>query len=1080
MTIDTGRRERDEKTPDVMLLVAQNDEASAADICVRLERSGISCWMASRDVLGGANRPSQISQTLRKVRAAVLVFSEHANADNHVRREVTLAHNRNIPLIPVRIDNARPASDLSFFVGSPDRHRWIELSNPPAESEINALVAAVKSYMGVAADEVPLKSVPLQSRLGQAPATGIVGRSAELGQLTDAYKRFSEGGSVEVVLVSGEAGVGKTTLTAEMARTAFSGGACVLFGHCEEDLGFPYQPFAEALGHLVANAPEEFVRDHVEKYGPEIARVVPGIARRLAELPESKSSDPDTERYLLFASVVGMFHDAAALQPVMIVLDDLQWADRASLQLLRHVAQSAEPARLFVMGTYRDSELSSSHPLLETLGALRREPGVTRIELKGFDDDGVLAFMEAAAGEHLDEDGVGLAQAVYRETDGNPFFVGEILRHLVDSGAIGRTQDGRWVAGDDLGQISLPESVREVVGARASRLGQATKSVLSVASVIGRDFDLELLSRVSESPKNELMDVLDAAVHADLVREVTDSPGRYTFTHALIQHTLYEDLGATRRAQTHRDVGEALEELLGDEPGSRVADLAHHWFSAFRPVDLTKATEYSRLAAEAALQALAPDDALRYYRQALDLHRQQASPDELHTVDLLIGLGNAQRQSGDPAFRQTLLEAAGRAKGLGATDRLVEAALANNRGLFSALGQVDTERARVLSDAIEAMSDSDSNERALLLATLCNEYTYGKTLEERRNLAREAKSMARRLGDPSTIVRVICLVEQPIEVPSTLEERNGDTEEALDLAHELDDPVLLYFVNVYRRITSMQGADFRTSASCLEQMRELDARIAQPILKWITTFHRAAEALVEGDHEEAERLALEALQIGIDSGQPDAAAFYGTQMLIVRHLQGRMGELVSTIQDVAAASPGVPHYMGAVAACHLAAGEDAEALALLESAASDRFASLSVGFGWLEGLCAYSEVAVELGAVGPSGYLFDLLSPYDTQVGFNGLLPFEPVAMFLGSLATVLGRFEQAESLFTKATEINGRRIRPFAQARTDLAWGRMLLARGSDEEGARTLLEKARLSSVEHGYSLVHSRAEKELARLP
>ena len=209
-----------------------------------------------------------------------------------------------------------------------------------------------------------------------------------------------------------------------------------------------------------------------------------------------------------------------------------------------------------------------------------------------------------------------LARAVHRETDGNPFFVSEVLRHLAETGAIYQDADrplGRRATRST--QMALPASVRAVIGARVGRLGADAERVLSLAAVIGRDFDLDVLARGRRRRrKTTLLDILDAATAAALVRELADTPGHYTFAHALIQHTLYEDLGPTRRARAHRQVAEALEDLCGDRPGSRVGELARHWFRATQPVDLTKALDYSRRAGDAALAALAPGDALRLLR----------------------------------------------------------------------------------------------------------------------------------------------------------------------------------------------------------------------------------------------------------------------------------------------------------------------------------------------------------------------------------------------------------------------------------------------------------------------------------
>ncbi len=345
--------------------------------------------------------------------------------------------------------------------------------------------------------------MPLPGRLGVRPAVGIVGRDAEIATLSDAFKRVAGGNGREVLLISGEAGLGKTTLVAETARAAFDAEAYVLFGHCEEDLATPYQLFAEALGHYVTHAPEDELVAHVDAHGSDLARLVPALASRLPSLATSKATDTDTERYLLFAAVVGLLVMVSQRQPVVLVLDDLQWADKASLQLLRHVIAAEQAMRVLVLGTYRDSELSRSHPFLDTLAALRRQRGVSRVELAGLDDTGVMTLMEATAGRGLDDAAVGLAHAVYRETDGNPFFVSEVLIHLAETGAISQDTRGRWVAQTSLEETALPDSVREVIGARVGRLGERAERVLAIAAVIGRDFDLDVLARATKTSEDE-------------------------------------------------------------------------------------------------------------------------------------------------------------------------------------------------------------------------------------------------------------------------------------------------------------------------------------------------------------------------------------------------------------------------------------------------------------------------------------------------------------------------------------------------------------------------------------------------
>ena len=592
-------------------------------------------------------------------------------------------------------------------------------------------------------------AIPLPVRLSHRPTVGLIGRSEELDTLESAAKQAATGAGREVVLIGGEPGQGKTTLVSELARRLEDRDATVLLGRCDEEVGAPYRPFQEALSHYAAHADEAVLRAHVAAHGGELSRLVPALRQRLGEVPAPQTTDPDTERYLLFAAAVGLLELAAAERPVLLVLDDLHWADKPTLQLLRHLVAETGSARLVVVGTYRDAELSSAHPLTETLAALLREPaGVTSISLHGFDDTGVIEFMESAAGHDLDDAGVQLALDLYRETDGNPFFVAEVLRNLSESGAIYQDDSGRWRADSQDGHLALPDSVRAVIGTRVSRLGDDATKVLSAASVIGREFDLDVLAETTGVDVDTLIDLLEQAQHAAVVTELDGTAGRFTFAHALIQHTLYEDMGTSRRTRLHRVVGEALERLYGEGSDERVGELARHFLMATRPADADKAIAYARRAGDAALACSAPDDAVHFFTQAYDLASQTPSVSLAARIDLLTSLGVAERQAGLPDFRTTLLEAARRAQREGDARRSAAAAVANSRGWFSSLGLVDAEKVEVLEAALELLPESDSPERARLLATLCSELIYSAPLERRLELFEEARAMARRSGRP--------------------------------------------------------------------------------------------------------------------------------------------------------------------------------------------------------------------------------------------------------------------------------------------------------------------------------------------
>ena len=683
-----------------------------------------------------------------------------------------------------------------------------------------------------------------------------------------------------------------------------------------------------------------------------------------------------------------------------------------------------------ILGTYRDSELSNADALVDALAALRRLEGVSRMDLVGLDDSGVVALMEAGAGHPLDDDAVGLAHAIYRETDGNPFFVSEVLRNLVETGAIGQDAEGRWVAEDTLDATALPDSVREVIGARVLRLGKEAGRILSMAAVIGRDFDLSLLAKATKTNEEELLDILDAAAAVALVREVADS-GRYTFAHALVQHTVYEDLGLNRRARAHRQVAEALEDLCGHHPGPRVGELARHWIAATQPIDLAKAVSYSRQAGDAALAALAPADALRYYAQALGLYAQVADSDPLVAIDLAIGLGTAQRQTGNPTYRETLLSASQRAADLGNTERLVAAALANNRGWLSAAGAVDTEKVEVLELALDR-SAADDPDRALVLATLCQELNFGER-DRRDALAREAVAIARKSGADVTIVRVLNGVHDPVNLVQALDW----SADALLRAERIGDPVLLFLAADRRFSAACLAGNIDEADRCLEIMELTAERLGQPSFNWGLAFVRATRAQITGDPERAEELATEAFQIGADNGEPDAALIFGAQLALARYQRGTMGELVPLIKEAVAENPGLPTLVAALAMAYVEGDHTDEARQLLEEFAAAGF-DLPMNATWITGMITYSDAAIECRDPRFALPLFDRLAPLADQWSTTAGPTVEgPVIHTLGGLATLLGRYDEANVYFAKSAASSERANAKFFAARTNLLMGK-------------------------------------------
>ncbi|WP_374025479.1 BTAD domain-containing putative transcriptional regulator [Mycobacterium sp. HNNTM2301] len=453
----------------------------------------------------------------------------------------------------------------------------------------------------------------------------FVGRGHELERLASGWQAALAGGT-NAMLIAGEPGVGKTRLAGEWSRQAYDQGALVIYGRCDEDLGAPYQPFAEALRSLVPCLGASALRG---LRGVEaLLALIPGLADVLPDLAAPTRADPDTERYALFDAVVALLALASAGAPVVLILDDLHWAAKPTLLLLRHVLRFGEQARLQIIGTYRSTDLDRSHPLAAMLADLNRDGIASRLALSGLDEDDVTAYV-AEAGYNDEE----LARALAAVTGGNPFFLIEALRHVDESG-------GRW------DQSTLPQGVREAVSRRLSRLPAQANKALAAAAVVGSRFALELVERVVG---DDLVDAFDEAGKAGIVIE--EPGGRYRFNHAIVRQSLLAELPSVRRMRLHQRIATTLE----GEPGADdelLAELAYHYFECAWAGNAAKAVEYCRRAADQAMARLAYEGAADLYDRAL--HALEEIDDELPDRDdqvaaLLIARCEALLAAGDVA-----------------------------------------------------------------------------------------------------------------------------------------------------------------------------------------------------------------------------------------------------------------------------------------------------------------------------------------------------------------------------------------------------------------------------------------------
>ncbi len=598
------------------------------------------------------------------------------------------------------------------------------------------------------ADVTPgaVEHAPLPPALSSPSAFPLAGRSEVFDRLVTEWKESSTG-SRRVVLLAGEPGVGKTRLATELALVARDHDGLVLAGRCDEDLGLAFQPFVEALRFQLELGEAVAPTAWLGPLAAELVRLVPEVADRVPGAVPARG-DAESERARLFEAVTGWLRATAAAVPTLLVLDDIHWADPPTLALFRHLVHESANDQIMVLGTYRDTDLDRSHPLAAALAELRRSGVVQRVPIDGLDRDGVAQFLERSAGHDLDDAGVALAEAVFAETGGNPFFVGEIMRNLVESGAL-VVRDGRWTSDLSLEEVGLPEGVREVVGRRISRLDEPTQKCLSVAAVIGAEFDVRVLADVLGADEDDVLDQLDGARATGLLNEV--GLDRYRFGHALVRTTLLEELTTTRRVRTHRKIGEALEVRHGAHPEKVLTELAFHFGEAAAAGVADKAADYAARAGDAAMDASAADDAIRWYSHALE-HLEEDDGDAGTEVALLTRLAAAQHHSALGDVRDTVVRAARLARSAGLATSMAEALLVSGRVSFDQDQPADPEKIALLEQALELLDD-DLALRARVLAELAVELIFVGD-SRRFGLLDEALSAARSAGDPRAIVDV--------------------------------------------------------------------------------------------------------------------------------------------------------------------------------------------------------------------------------------------------------------------------------------------------------------------------------------
>jgi class 3 adenylate cyclase/tetratricopeptide (TPR) repeat protein len=911
----------------------------------------------------------------------------------------------------------------------------------------------------------------LPATLVAGEVTGFVSRDVELGRLVEGWADARKGKG-KLLVVSGEPGVGKTRLAAELARVAHVEGACVLHGRCYEEGVVPYQPFVEAVRPLVQAVSGDELRAAVPVGLPELGRLVPELG---ADFPVSDSlrPEPEAERYRLFEAFGALLDLAAGSAGTLVVLDDLHWADQPTLVLLAHLLRRPTAAIVQVLGTYRDTELAPTHPLAGMLGALRRDDGVSRVALHGLDADGVAALLRAWAGHDVQPDFV---TAVFAETEGNPFFVNEVVRHLAESGAIYQ-RAGEWVSDLSVDQLGIPEGVREVVGRRLAHVGESAIALLTTAAIAGREFDAALVAEASSVDEGTALDALDDAVRGGLVQEVTSAVGRFTFSHALVQETLRHQIGTAKRAFLHRRVGEAIERRYPEHLDAHLSELAFHFGEAAAAANADKAVDYAARAGARALAQFAYEDAVAMFERALQALDIGGDADPTRRVDLLTQFGAALGWAGRWERAWALLdEAMESARQARDPERFALAVVEYARIFDNEVEHGEGTRRRI-AEALALLPEGDSALRATLLVSAGGWLTLQTGEAERREqVIFEGLAMARRVGDLRAQASAIGLLNLGEWDPTRFSEALDLQREAIELANKAVDPE-------YEIVARCARAEMLVSAGRVAEAREevaragaVDNAIAGRTLGSLTILSRRIMfELLAGRFDSADQLAEELRATGGGLENLLTAQWYAISTSRVRSEQGRLAELEPLVRELVDATE-ASGWRARLAAMYVElerlddAREQLELLGRLDLEAEARAPV------WLVTAAYLAETARACTAVELARSLYPLVSPWTGRaVTVIGIACNGSIDRHLGLLAATLGRTDVAAAHFESALSMNRDLLEsPPLTARIKVDYAAFLLERDEtgDRERAQTELTDALATARELGMLRVAARA--------
>ncbi|MDB5946380.1 MAG: transcriptional regulator, LuxR family [Ramlibacter sp.] len=909
-----------------------------------------------------------------------------------------------------------------------------------------------------------------------APADpSFIGRERELLAVEKLLGRALAGAGA-TVSISGEPGIGKTHTAQVVAQRAAARGMQVFWGRCNEEPGAPpYWPWIQLIQAWLKGHDDETARRSLGSAAAALAEVLPELVQRVPECaPLPAIADPLQARFRLFDAINGFWKRAAADQPLLLILDNLHWADASSLRLLEFLAPDLASSPMLVAVTYRDMELSRQHPLSGTLGELSRQQGFERLRLTGFSREETASMMALAGGGALPATLVG---EIHSRTEGNPLFVAEMTRLLVQEDLLVPVQGEPHTSQHGVALHRIPEGIREVIGRRLNRLAPRTNQVLTCAAMIGRSFDAALLPRLMDDVDEESCNLaLEEALQARVIESLPE-PGRYHFGHALFRDTLYEEIAAPRRSGLHLRVARALESAPNQDLSRHLPALAYHCWAALPAGDAARAVDYARRAAEQAGALLAHEEATRYYGLALQGMDAGSGFEPVLRCQLLAALGEAHTRAGEYLLAQEALEQAARlALRSGCTAELARAALGYEMASWCP-GMPGFIAARLLREALNAVDPDHLTLVARLLSALARALIFSGEEEQAMKVYAQALAIARRCGDPQILASTLVATLTARWQHERSSERIACAEEAGRLAAAAGDRALELDASAWRMFDSFELGDLPHWLNTIDRYERGAEELREPFLRYVAASSRTMHALFEGRFDEAEQLAKRTLEIGDRMPGLDAAGVYGVQMFTLRREQGRLEEVGPVVRQIVQTNPHANVWRPGLALIYAELGQLDAARAEFDMLAAEDFRTLVRDGVWVASVAYLAQVCAALGDGERARVLHALLLPYSGRnlLAGTSIACLGPADTLLGMLSTTVKDWAGAERHFVAALAMNQRQGARPALAHTRHAYAAMLLARGAgaDREYALGLLTAAAADAAALGMRALARRIE-------